>query len=48
MKSVVGKIYLNKDSLGIGALDGIVYLDIVKPIGKKEMPIKSYLNGKKL
>ena len=44
--SEVNKIYLCKDSLGIGAKDGIVYLDIIKPIGKSEMNIKSYLNGK--
>ena len=46
-KSNVNKLYVTKNSLGIGCLDGIIYLDIIKPIGKKEMPIKSYLNGKK-
>ncbi len=45
-KSLVGKLYITKNSLGIGALDGIIYLDIIKPIGKNIMPIKSYLNGK--
>lgn len=45
--SEVNKIYVNKDSLGIGTLDGIIYFDIVKPIGKTIMDIKSYLNGKK-
>jgi len=45
--SVVNKLYVNKDSLGIGVIDGIVYFDIIKPIGKKEMNIKNYLNGKK-
>ena len=44
---VVNKLYVNKDSLGIGVIDGIVYFDIIKPIGKKEMNIKNYLNGKK-
>lgn len=45
--SVVNKLYVSKDQLGIGAQDGIIYLDIIKPIGKKEMDIKNYLNGKK-
>ncbi len=46
-KSEINKIYFTKNSLGIGCLDGIIYFDVVKPIGKKEMNIKSYLNGKK-
>ncbi len=46
-KSIVGKLYVTKNSLGIGCLDGIIYFDIIKPVGKKEMPIKNYLNGKK-
>lgn len=46
-KSVIGKLYVTKDTLGIGCQKGIIYFDIIKPIGKKEMPIKSYLNGKK-
>ncbi len=45
--SKVGNLYITKDKLGIGCLDGIIYFDIIKPIGKKEMPIKNYLNGKK-
>lgn len=45
--SEVNKIYIDKKSLGIGAKDGIIYLDVIKPIGKKEMEIKNYLNGKK-
>ncbi len=45
--SVVNKIYIDKNSLGIGVIDGIVYFDIIKPIGKSNMPVKSYLNGKK-
>ena len=44
--SVINKIYIDKNNLGVGVIDGIVYFDIIKPIGKKEMPIKSYLNGK--
>jgi len=46
-KSEVNKLYVTKDSLGIGAKDGIIYLDIIKPIGKNAMEIKNYINGKK-
>lgn len=46
--SEVGKIYVTKNSLGIGAKDGIIYIDLIKPVGKNIMPIKNYLNGKKL
>ncbi len=46
-KSIVNKLYVTKDSLGIGASDGIIYLDMIKPSGKNIMNIKSYLNGKK-
>ncbi len=46
-KSVVNKLYITKDSLGIGCIDGIIYFDVIKPVGKQEMNIKSYLNGKK-
>lgn len=45
-KSIVNRLYIDKNSLGIGCVDGIIYLDIIKPIGKSEMNIKSYLNGK--
>ena len=41
----VGKVIKNKDSLGIEVIDGIIYFKKVKPIGKKEMYIKDYLNG---
>lgn len=43
----VNKLYISKNSLGIGCMDGIIYLDIIKPIGKSEMNINSYINGKK-
>lgn len=46
-QSEVNKIYVDKNSLGIGCLDGIIYFDLIKPVGKKEMTIKDYLNGKK-
>lgn len=45
-KSEIGKLYITKNTLGIGCSDGIIYLDIIKPVGKGEMNIKSYLNGK--
>lgn len=45
-KSEIGKLYITKNTLGIGCSDGIIYLDIIKPVGKSEMNIKSYLNGK--
>ena len=41
-----GKIVeITKDSLGISCKDGIIYLKIIKPFGKKEMPISSFING---
>lgn len=43
----VGNLIITKNDLGIECLDGIIYLEIIKPVGKKEMPIKSYLNGLK-
>ncbi len=45
--SEIKKLYIDKNDLGIGSSDGIVYLKKIKPVGKKEMDIKSYLNGKK-
>lgn len=45
--SIVNKLYVSKNSLGIGCLDGIIYFDIIKPVGKKEMNIKEFINGKK-
>ena len=44
--SIINKLYIDKNNLGIGCTDGIIYLDIIKPVGKGEMPIKNYLNGK--
>lgn len=38
-------IIINKNKMGISCLDGIVYLKKVKPFGKKEMSIESFLNG---
>lgn len=42
----VGEIVdITKDKLGISCNDGIIYLEKIKPMGKKEMDIKSFLNG---
>ena len=41
----VGKIIQTKDSLGVEVKDGIIYLKVIKPVGKKVMDIKAYLNG---
>lgn len=38
-------IKVDKNTLGIGAIDGIIYLKTIKPFGKKIMPVKDYLNG---
>lgn len=38
-------IEITKDSFGIACNDGIIYLDEIKPFGKKAMTIKQYLNG---
>jgi methionyl-tRNA formyltransferase len=40
-------VEIDKNKLGISCKDGIIYLDRVKPFGKKEMAIKDYLNGVK-
>ena len=41
-----GKIVeITKNSLGIGCKDGIIYLKRIKPFGKKEMDINSFVNG---
>lgn len=36
---------VTKNTLGISCGDGIIYLEKIKPFGKKEMNIKDYLNG---
>lgn len=38
-------VVVDKNTLGISCKDGIVYLEKIKPFGKKEMLIKDYLNG---
>lgn len=43
--SEVGMVLIDKSSLGITCLDGVIYLKVVKPSGKKVMDIKSFLNG---
>lgn len=45
-KEEVGTIVeATKSTLGIVCQDGILYLEKIKPFGKKEMSIKNYLNG---
>ena len=41
----VGKVVESKTTLGITCQDGVVYLEKIKPFGKKEMQIQDYLNG---
>lgn len=43
--SEVGKVYASKNNLEIGCKDGVISLEIVKPMGKNEMNIKAFLNG---
>lgn len=38
-------VEVNKDSFGINAKDGIVYIKRIKPSGKKEMSVKDFFNG---
>ena len=46
INSIPNKInIIDKSNLGIGCLDGIYYIDIIKPSGKNIMDIKSFLNG---
>ena len=40
-----GKVVFEKDKMGITCADGIIYLEKIKPFGKKTMLIKDYLNG---
>lgn len=41
----VGKVIFNKKEMNITCQDGIIKLERIKPFGKKEMDITSYLNG---
>lgn len=42
----VGKIVeITKDNFGISCKDGTIYLKKIKPFGKKEMDITSFING---
>ena len=41
----IGKVVFEKDKMGITCADGIIYLEKIKPFGKKTMLIKDYLNG---
>ena len=46
-KEVGTIVEITKNSLGITCLDGIIYLEKIKPFGKKEMQVSAYLNGVK-
>lgn len=41
-------VEITKNSFGISCLDGIIYLEIIKQAGKKEMSIASFINGIKI
>ena len=41
----IGKIIIDKKKMGITCRDGIIYLNIIKPSGKKVMNIESFING---
>lgn len=46
MEQEVGTIVeASKKNFGIACLDGVIYLEKIKPFGKKEMQIADYLNG---
>lgn len=46
IKNEVGTIVeVTKNTFGIACMDGVIYLEKVKPFGKKEMHIADYLNG---
>ena len=38
-------VEIDKENIGISCIDGIIYLNVVKPMGKNIMDIKSFLNG---
>lgn len=44
-ESVSKIIEITKQTFGIACQDGILYIEKIKPFGKKEMKIKEYLNG---
>ena len=41
----IGKVILSKKEMNITCKDGIIKLERIKPFGKKEMDISSYING---
>lgn len=40
-----GIVLIDKNSFAITCRDGLIYLDYIKPFGKKEMVIKDFING---
>ncbi len=46
--TIPGKVVeIRKNAIGIGVLDGVLYLTKIKPFGKKIMDVKDFLNGAK-
>ena len=45
IKRISEIVEIDKDKLGISCIDGIIYLNTIKPMGKSIMNIKSFLNG---
>lgn len=43
----VGQVIVNKNNIAITCQDGLIILEKIKPIGKKEMAIKAFINGLK-
>ena len=43
--NIYGLILFNNNKMGITCKDGIIYLNIIKPSGKKIMNIESFING---
>ena len=43
--SEIGKVIFEKKAMYITCSNGLISLEIVKPFGKKQMPIVAYLNG---
>ena len=41
----INKVIIEKKAMGITCKDGVIYLEKIKPFGKKEMDILAYLNG---
>lgn len=47
VSSIAGTVVASADTLGIQTSDGVVWVTSIQPAGKKEMPVKAFLNGYK-